>query len=283
MNKIKDKFMRPPIVQGIFYPSDSDKLQKLIESYTKGKKKGTASFIVTPHGGYSTAGQQIADAFMAAAGRKIKEIVIISPVHREERDNIILPSFKRFSTAAGILEINMKSLHLFIGNDPSIIRDDIPHLEEHAIEDQLPFISSLFKEATILPVLLGKTTISTVKKLTKALERAYKDRLNDVLFVITTNLSLYEKEKEALAKADKALNLFQLGDWREICEEKRMGHIDACGAGPLASVMALYKSPLSMEVLSRTTSRGKESEKGKLVSYGALTFNILENNDGATN
>jgi MEMO1 family protein len=272
MNKLKDKTLRPPVVQGIFYPSDSDELQELIASYIKGKEKGTAPLIVTPHAGYNTAGQLMADAFIAAAGRKVKEVVIISPVHREEQEKIILPSFKKFSTAAGNLEINMKSLHLFKGEEPLIIRDDIPHLEEHAIEDQLPFISTIFPEVTILPVLLGKTTITMVKKLTKALERAYGDHLDDVLFVITSNLSTYEKEEAALAKADRALNLFQKGDWREICEEKRQGQIDACGAGALASILALYSKALTMNVISRSKSEGKESEKGKIVSYGAIAF-----------
>jgi len=272
MKELKDKKLRPPVVQGIFYPSSGDELRELITSYTKDRKKGTAPLIVTPHGGYNAAGQQMADAFMAAADRKIKEVVIISPVHREEQDKIIVPSFNRFSTAAGVLEINMKSLHMFMGEESSIIRDDIPHLEEHAIEDQLPFISTFFDDVKILPILLGKTTISMVKKLTKALKRAYGDHMDDVLFVITSNLSNYEKDKAALAKADRALDLFQNGDWRVICEEKRTGLIDACGAGPLASILALYSRPLTMELISRSVSEGKESEKGKIVSYGAIVF-----------
>ena len=272
MKELKDKKLRPPVVQGIFYPSDSIELQELITSYIQGKERGTAPLIVTPHAGYNTAGQLMADAFMAAAGRQIKEVVVISPVHREEQDKIILPSFNRFSTAAGILDVNMKSLHMFMGNDTSIIRDDIPHFEEHAIEDQLPFISTIFNDVSILPVLLGKTTISMVKKLTIALKRAYENNMNEVLFVITSNLSLYEKEEAALAKAGTALDIFQTGNWRNICEEKRTGQIDACGAGPLAAVLALYDTPFTMDIISRSVSEGKESEKGKIVSYGALAF-----------
>ena len=268
----KNNKTRSPIVEGIFYPSDKEELATLIDSYISNRKNGKATIIVTPHAGYETAGQQIADGFLAASGAEIEEIVIISPVHREEQEKIILPQSSVFSTIAGDVQINMKSLHLFKGDDPYIIRDEIPHLEEHAIELQLPFVSKLFGDVKILPVLLGKTTITMVKKLTKALIRAYGKSPEKVLFIITSNLSLYEDENNAEKKAEKALELFADGDWREICEQKRTSQIDACGAGPLAAVLALNEKKLTMNVLSRSKSEGKESEKGKIVSYGAMSF-----------
>lgn len=276
MNKFKDKNLRSPIVEGIFYPSDKSELERQVSTYIRDLIPGNADIILSPHAGYNVAGQLMADAFMSAASRQIKEIVIISPVHREECDQIILPYFKSFYTAAGDLNVNMKSLHIFKGEDQSIIRNDIPHLEEHAIEDQLPFVSRLFPEATILPILLGKTTISLIKKLTSALKRTYGDRMEEVLFVVTSNLSLYEREDAAMVKSAKALTLFKKGDWREICEEKRTGQIDACGAGALAAFLALYNSKMTMNVINCSRSEGKESEKGKMVSYGALSFK--ENN-----
>jgi len=272
MNNAKLKKMRKPIVQGIFYPSDKEKLSQLIDSYIQDKSRGQSNLIISPHAGYSTTGQQMADAFLSAASSDIHEVVIISPVHREETDKIILPQSSIFYTAAGELEVNMKSLHLFKDDDPSIIRDEIPHLEEHGIEDQLPFISHIMGDVKILPVLLGKTTISMVKKLTKALRRAYGSSPENVLFVVTSNLSLYESEKNALAKANRALELFEKGDWREICEQKRTGQIDACGSGCLSAVLALYDKSFEMDLISRSKSEGKESEKGKIVSYGAVSF-----------
>ena len=277
MRNLKNNKKRPPIVEGIFYPSDKEELLQMIQSFSEGKEYGEAQIILSPHAGYATAGQQIADAFLSAANRKIDEIVVISHVHREERDNIILPSFSNFGTAAGDIEINMKSLHLFKGEDSTIIKDNIPHLEEHAIEDQLPFISALFKDVKILPILLGKTTISTVKKLTKGLSRAYGNNLDNILFVISSNLSNYEDEMKAMEKANRAIQVFSKGDWREICEEKRTGMIDACGAGALAAVLALYNKTFKLKELSRSKSEGKESEKGKIVSYGALAFTRIYN------
>ncbi|MDA3812173.1 MAG: AmmeMemoRadiSam system protein B [Spirochaetaceae bacterium] len=277
MNISKNKNLRKPIVEGIFYPSDKEELNNLIDSYIQNKVKGYSNLIISPHAGYAVTGQQMADAFLSAAASDIKEVVIISSVHREEQEKIILPGSSGFQTAAGELSINMKSLHLFKGDDPSIIRDEIPHLEEHAIEDQLPFISKILGDVQILPILLGKTTITMVKKLTKALERAYSSSPQNILFVITSNLSLYEEENAALDKADKALKAFKRGDWREICELKRTWQIDACGAGGLAAVLALYDKSFNMDVISRSKSEGKESEKGKIVSYGAITFSGRNN------
>jgi AmmeMemoRadiSam system protein B len=272
MDKRKKSIMRPPIVEGIFYPSDTSELFHQIDTFCLNKEKGNAPVIVTPHAGYAVAGELMAAAFLSAAGAQIEEVVILSPLHREEQEKIILPGYSVFQTPAGELEVNMKSLHMFKSDDPSIIRDDIPHMEEHAIEDQLPFISHILGDVKILPVLLGKTTINMVKKLTRALERTYGSSPEKVLFVVTSNLSDYEPEKTALLNGEKALNTFKEGDWRKICEEKRTKQINACGAGVLAAVMALYEKKLEMKVLGRAVSEMKESEKGKIVVYGALSF-----------
>ncbi|MBB6478884.1 AmmeMemoRadiSam system protein B [Spirochaeta isovalerica] len=272
MDKKKDKRVRQPIVDGIFYPASGEELTALIESYAEDLIPGESDLIYTPHAGYSVAGKLMAEAFISAAKRNIKEVVIISPVHREESDTIILPNFKFFETPLGQIPINMKSLHLFQNEDSLIVRNDIPHLEEHSIEDQLPFIQFLFPEATILPVLMGKTTISLVRKVAKGLERAYSGDRNDVLFVATGNLSSYAGREESLSAAEKALSLFSGGDWRSIIENRRTGNIEACGAGPLSAFLAYFGTALSMKVLSRSESVGKESEKGKTVAYGALSF-----------
>ncbi len=272
MNKKRDKHVREPIVEGIFYPSAPDDLKNLIENYIKNGKKGTAPLIISPHAGYDTAGQQMADAVMSAADSDIEEVVIIAPLHREEEEKIILPVSSLFRTPAGDLEVNMKSLYMFKGEETSIVRDEIPHIEEHAIEDQLPMISHILGEVKILPVLLGKTTITMVKKLTKALKRAYGESPEKVLFIISSNLSSYGQSESAGVSGENALNLFKEGNWRDICEQKRTGRIEACGAGPLASVMALYNRKMTMKILSRSESAGKESEKGKVVLYGAVSF-----------
>jgi len=276
MDSRKDKKVRQPIVDGIFYPSDPGELQTLIHSCTDSEPCGTSSLIYSPHAGYSAAGALMGKAFCSAAKNEVKEVVIISPVHREESDRIILPRFTSFSTPLGIVPINMKSLNLFQNDDKSIVRDDIPHLEEHSIEDQLPFIQVLFPEATILPLLVGKTTIGLVKKIREGLNRAYGRGEKGVLFVATGNLSSYSNREQAVASADKALDLFSKGDWREIVEEARTGGIEACGAASLGACLSFFPSPLSMKVLDRVEAEDTELEKGKTVSYGALSFHKEE-------
>ncbi|MBN2656193.1 MAG: AmmeMemoRadiSam system protein B [Spirochaetales bacterium] len=272
MDDRKDKTVRQAIVEGIFYPAEKEELTALVESFTQNNIRGKSTLLYTPHAGYSAAGRLIGRAFSSASDRTISEVVIISPVHREENDMIILPRFKFFSSPLGKIPVNMKSLHLFQGEEKTIIRDDIPHLEEHAIEDQLPFIQHLFPEASILPVLMGKTTIKLAGKLASALERAYGDNRENVLFVVSGNLSTYTGKEDSLAVADRALSLFSRGDWRSIIEGSRAGEIEACGAGALSAVLKFLGKPLSMDVLDRFESVGKESEKGKTVAYGALSF-----------
>lgn len=276
MSKKRDDKVRPPVVQGIFYPEEREELEKMVHSYLADVPRGNSPLLYIPHAAFSAVGSLMGKAFSAAAARKITEIVILSPVHREEQNNIILPSFTHFEIASSTIPVNMKSLHLFKSDDKNIIRDNIPHLEEHAIEDQLPFINLLFPQASILPVLLGKTTINLVKKVSSGLKRAYSIDRNDILFIATGNLSSYGKKEDIHSSADKALKLFNKGDWKEICEEERTGGIEACGAGALSALLAYFNSPLKMKILDRTEPENRESTKGKTVAYGALAFDREE-------
>jgi len=272
MDSRKDKKARQPIVDGIFYPADPGELKTLIHSYIDSKNYGSSSVIYSPHAGYSAAGAMMGKAFCSAAKKQVREVVIISPVHREETDSIILPRFTSFATPLGSVPISMKSLHLFQNSDKSIIRDDIPHLEEHSIEDQLPFIQVLFPEASILPILVGKSTIGLVKKIREGLTRAFGQDRDGVLFVATGNLSSYSNREQAIYAADKALNIFSKGNWKEIVEDARTNGIEACGAASLAAILSFIPTPLTMKILDRVEAEYIELEKGKTVSYGALSF-----------
>lgn len=268
---------RKPIVEGIFYPADPDELQNALQRWCEDLPAGTAQLIVPPHAALNIVGPLMAKAFSMASRRKIQTVVLISHVHREEQDHIIVPSFTAYETPLGEVRLNRKASHFLTDKDKSFIVDDIPHIEEHAIEDQLPFVKHFFPDSEILPILMGKTTISLARKLSEGLKRAFAEDPQSVLFVVTSNLSQYGKKEIALTQAEQSLKSFESCDWKQICEDKRTGLIEACGAGPLASVLAYMNTKMKMTLIDRYEPEGRESEKGKTVSYGALIFEEEEN------
>jgi len=118
-----------------------------------------------------------------------------------------------------------------------LVVDDIPHLEEHAIEVQLPFIERLFPDAAIVPLILGSSDRSIIMSVSRALEYVFSDRLDTTLFVVTTNLS-----RGPDVEAAKRSSIAFIKDAERMEREGIFGAAgiagSACGAQCLAALCA---------------------------------------------
>ena len=188
-----EKQIRPPIVDGIFYPGKGKELKAEVKRLIESAEipKGDASALITPHAAFQYTGTLAAEAFKSAALRKIKTVVIIGPMHRDPIDGFALPTCQFFLTPMGKVRVNNKYLNALSKADKNFVFDNIPHFEEHSIEVQLPFIQFLFPGADIVPILTGKSTENNVKHFSKSLNLTFGTDYRYILFVVTLNTSSY--------------------------------------------------------------------------------------------
>ena len=191
-----DGKIRESIVNGIFYPSEEKELITLIENLMSQTERdpGDAFAIITPHAGYTYAGKQIARAFKSTINRQIKNIVIVAPIHSKQDPGIYLPESKFFLTPIGSIPVNQDLVDELLTCSTNILNKDIPHLEEHCIELQLPFIRYLFPNIPIVPILLGNSSEKNIKLLSNALQLTFSSSYDHTLFIITSNMSAYKKK-----------------------------------------------------------------------------------------
>ena len=199
----RDGMSREPIVDGIFYPAEAETLRDEILDLIRGTKAppGDAFAIITPHAALQYTGALMSAAFTSASARKIKTVVILAPVHGETTDEIILPESSYFNTPMGSVPVNGEITEALLSFNPAIKRKESPHLEEHGIEVQLPFVQTIFPEASIVPILVGKAARRVVTLLANALQLVLSELHDTTLFVITTNISANNK-KEISARED---------------------------------------------------------------------------------
>ncbi len=268
---------RTPIVDGIFYPAEKGRLKETIAQLleTCGTEPGFAFGIVSPHAGLSYSGPYVASAFQSAAKRTIKTAIILAPLHREIEDAIILPESESFATPLGDIAVHSAFIEELENCSTKFYRNDIPHLEEHSIEVQLPFIQYLFPEACIVPILLGKITKSNCRILAQALQLSFEKHYDTSLFVISSNLSSYRKKEDSLRHADTMLELIQRGDWEGIIRAHDSKSISSCGAGCIASLLSFTKPSLSCTVLKRGNSVEQNSDLEQVVEYAGISFNSI--------
>ncbi|MDR0708557.1 MAG: AmmeMemoRadiSam system protein B, partial [Spirochaetaceae bacterium] len=163
----------------------------------------------------------------------------------------------------------------------SFIINDIPHLGEHTIEVQLPFVKHCFPEASIVPVLMGSnpgaSRLALISGLAQALKLVFESRLASTLFVISTNVSIYDDKKHddeeaALSGAEACVRMLTEKRTEDFLRAVNRGEINSCGS---PSAAALLKSGLlegrrgKLIPGSLIKTKGEDS---KTVYYGGIFF-----------
>jgi AmmeMemoRadiSam system protein B len=270
--KAPEEKTREPLVDGLFYPDDPAELEAALAACETacGATRGKALAIVTPHAAYEKAGGLMAAAFLAAADRKIRTVVLVGPVHRDHTDEIILPESLLFRIPTGTLRVDKKSLDTLLSCGTHFTRRDLPHLEEHCLELQLPFVRRYFPGAKIVPILLGKDTAANIKALGKGLYLSFANNLSSILFVVTTNLCEGRPAAKARQEADGIIELAEKKDAAALTEGKFKKQFTACGLGCLAALLG-FPGVGNVRVLGRASSVC-DPDEGSRVEYAAMAM-----------
>lgn len=262
--------VRQPIVEGLFYPESKEEADKkvdyLLEKNSCPRKNGR--ILILPHGGWDYAGEYIAAGFNSLPEKKFSRVVIISNVHREFCDNIIIPEAEYFSTNGKNIRIDLDAINTIKRNGKKILVSNIPHMEENSIEIILPFISRLYPEAKIVPILLGKTIVSLVRNLKDIISQVDND---DTLIVISSNFSSYIKKDQAHEIGRQGISLTRNGKMAELVELTRTNKIQTCGAGAISSII-LLGGYSEVEVLKEGLTPETPLSGGRATYYGSLIF-----------
>jgi hypothetical protein len=290
--------IREPIVDGIFYPEDPGELRERIEGFlasagwslverTERKAAGTADETgggemygaVTPHAAYDFCGDILAAGLVPAAALDIETVVIIGPVHREREDTIFLSESAAFRTPLGIVPVDRVLTEEIGSCSNRIIHNDIPHLEEHCLEIQLPFVQVLFPETTIVPILMGAPTVSNYRALAGALDLSLGEggKGKRTLILATSNLSSASGEAESAAHTDLAKKLILAEDPRGLTDRDNLKRMSLCGPACIACLLSLRshaEGRTAVRLLAESSSSKNEPAAETVVHYAA--FGLFE-------
>jgi MEMO1 family protein len=197
-------FDRQPAVAGQFYPADSKKLEKELESlFAKAlpNKGSEVLAIISPHAGYVFSGEVAATAFnQIDINKDYHTIFLIGSSHRSYFYGAAIYVDGNFITPLGTVEVDTALGNKLISEYSFFTNNNEAHKAEHTLEVQLPFLQyKLRKPFRIVPIVIGTDDASVCKKIANALS-PYFTSAN--LFVISTDFSHYPVYADAV-KVDK--------------------------------------------------------------------------------
>src|SRR3954465_3511714 len=196
--------IRSAAVAGMFYPGDAQSLSAELEELLGGVEQsdprlGFPKALIVPHAGYIYSGSVAARAYdeLGAARGIVSRVVMLGPVHRVPVRGLAVPTDDAFATPLGTVPIDRAALDA-VRDLPQVVASDAAHLQEHALEVQLPFLQRQLGTFTLAPFAVGD---ASVREVAEVLERLWGGP--ETLIVISTDLSHYHPY-EAAQRADRA-------------------------------------------------------------------------------
>jgi AmmeMemoRadiSam system protein B len=272
-----EKRVRPPILDGLFYPEDSaSTLVYMRETGLKRGKGGLARAIIAPHGAWEISGILASAAFASAGGRTGRKspsrVVIMGPIHENSEEGIFLTNSHLYQTPLGDIQVDQEASEWLESYSPLIKVNDIPHLYEHSIEILLPFVKYCFPQTPIVPILMGGQKKQHIRVLANALRAIFKPEMDNTLLVISFNLGVHTKESTALNMARECQRLFREGKYDELSAAFQEGKITGCGGALVAALLQSGLVETAHPALASDLLLSAKGERNKTVYYGAFSF-----------
>jgi len=268
--------IRESVLAGTWYPENPKDLRKQLNIFLKEVPQKTMQdrlvALIVPHAGYRYSGQVAAHAYKLLEAQKFETVVIVAPSHRARFSGVSVYDIGGYGTPLGTVPLDLELIHTIKSKDSGIRYIQNAHRSEHSLEIQIPFIQKLLPEAKLVPLIMGDQQIQTSVSLAQTLSDSIQGK--SVLLVASTDLSHFHSYEEAKKLDRKIMDRVRVMDAEGIYADLAFGLGEACGGGPLMTVLLAAKqlSADHSEVLFAANSGDVTGDRSRVVGYMAAAL-----------
>jgi hypothetical protein len=269
---------RSPIASGLLYPETASSLKNALELLLHDTRPSNDSVfgIVVPHASLDYSGEAAAKAWAYAAGGSTELVVLLGPRHSKGDARLILPESSTFEIPGAEISVETDLIEELRACSTLFSVDDVPHLEEHSIEMQLPFVAALFPRAKIVPILFGAQHQALATAASRALELVLGSRSTSTLYAATCDFTLRRGDVDAEKKALEAIARARSADLDFLEEELRSGDRTSCASACLLTLctLAAEMGAVGVELCRSESPAGSDNRGEARVIYASLAFEL---------
>ncbi|WP_025272619.1 AmmeMemoRadiSam system protein B [Haloglycomyces albus] len=256
--------VRPPAVSGMFYKSDPnglrDEVDALLRSVSVSEERTSlAEAYIVPHAGLRFSGGVAAEVYarMARHVSEFSNVILLGPSHRYPLHGYAASPAPAWSTPLGDVRLRATDAA------PTMAQ---PHLKEHSLEVQLPFLQSILPEGfTITPVAVGMSDPGDTATL---IDRLVAERAEEGTVVLcSTDLSHYH-DRDTAAELDG-----QTAEAIVALQPRRISMERACGIFALRGLLEwAAQRGLTARRLRLGSSADTFGTPDRVVGYSSFAF-----------
>lgn len=268
--------IRDAAVAGSWYPGSRAALAAAVDGFLRAadpaRPLSRVTAIVAPHAGLMYSGPVAAYAYRQLDPESFDVAVLVGPAHAAGFDGVALWDRGGFDSPFGVAHIDQETVHALLAASAAIQVMPAPHVREHSLELQLPFLQRIAPHARIVPLLMGWQTAATANALGEALGAVAAGKR--AVLIASTDLSHYHDAQTA-ARLDAAVidhvDRFD-ADGLQTALDRNPHH--ACGGGPTVAVMraAQRLGACHAAILNYADSGDVSGDKSSVVGYVAAVL-----------
>jgi MEMO1 family protein len=234
---------RPPAVAGSFYPDDPSDLRAMITDFLSKAPAvtvpGRPLAVIAPHAGYIYSGPTAAAGFKAITGNSYDTVIVIGPSHHYSFDGSAVYADGPYRTPLGDVPLDTELIDSITKKGERITKNGLPHLPEHSVEVEVPFLQVVLGDFKIVPIVMGDQTLASCEDLAHAIAASVGGK--KVLIVASSDLSHYYSRTKA-RELDGVLRKFlEKNDPNGLYEALVTRKTEACGGGPIVTALLAAK------------------------------------------
>ncbi len=268
--------IRESVIAGTWYPNDPALLKEELVRYLERAKpprlEGELTGLVVPHAGYLYSGRVAAWSYRLLLENQFDRVLVLAPSHHAGFAGASIYNRGGYRTPLGIVPLDRELIdELYKHAD--IIRY-IPQADsmEHSLEIQLPFLQIVLSAFNLTPVIMGTQRYEFCLKLAQAIAEACSRKR--ILIMASSDLSHYYPYDEARRLDGVCLDRLNALDPEGLAEDVENQRTQACGAGPLITLMLAAKK-LGADrgiVLNYANSGDVTGDRSGVVGYAAAAI-----------
>ncbi|MHB8955707.1 MAG: AmmeMemoRadiSam system protein B [Pirellulaceae bacterium] len=264
---------RAPAVAGTFYPSDPHRIDKALDTWLSGVAPVRESWraALVPHAGWMYSGR-IAAKVLARIEFPATTI-IFCPKHHAGGATCAVAPWGRWLFPGGGIDVDMELSAQLAAEVPGFQFDDWPHREEHAIEVQLPLIARMAPHSRLVAITVGRADLEHIHLSGAAIAEVVRDRLDSLLFVISSDMNHFASDSETRKLDALALQALEALDPDRLYATCLQQRISMCGVLPAAMVLSTLRTLNALHRVERVeyaTSGDVSGDQQRVVGYAGL-------------
>jgi len=263
--------VREPVVAGTFYPGTADQLRSMLEQLVDVRvPKEEVVGALMPHAGYQYSG--------AVAGATISRVkftdtfVVMGPSHTGLGEPFSIMTEGAWRTPLGDVAIDEELSKKILASSQLLKEDHVAHLQEHAVEVQLPFLQFFKPDVRIVPIILTPADVAVYQEIGRAIAGAMKELGREAVIIASGDMTHYEPQEVAEQKDRQGIEAMLRLDEVELLKRVREKGISMCAYAPAASLIAAARElgAGEAELVRYQTSGDTTGDYSAVVGYAGI-------------